>query len=129
MAAEGEADRTLHEVGALVEEFDYPVAGIVDDIGVAAIAAKHLVGAGQADQRIVAAEAVDLVVEQVMAIERLAILRPADQAVARIEDLLADRTGLGIVRDGAAVGPGDDKASVGERAHRRENLTVQRWPY
>ena len=57
VGAERVADRRLHGVGALADEFRRHVAGIVDDVGVVAGAAHHGVGAGAAIEGVVAAVA------------------------------------------------------------------------
>ena len=57
IGAERVADRRLHGVGALADEFRRQVAGIVDDVGIVADAAHHGVGAGATIEGVVAAVA------------------------------------------------------------------------
>src|SRR5690242_494062 len=51
-----------------------------------------------------------------MAEQRLAFVGAGNDAVARVEDLLADGVGDGVVGAGARVGPGYDEPTVGERS-------------
>ena len=107
----------LHQVGAAAGEFENPVAG-ADDVGVAAVAAIEVVGAAESVQRVGAAETVDLVIDEVVAEQRLADLGAGDDTVARVEDLLADGMVNGVVgMDRASIRPGDDEPAVGKCGH------------
>ena len=67
-----ERNRAEHNIDAGVRQFHDVVAGTVDDIGIPAGAAAHVIIAAEADQRVVTVEAVDLVVDQVVTVKRLA---------------------------------------------------------
>jgi hypothetical protein len=65
IGAERVGERALDRVGALVHQFDHRVAGVVDDIGVVAGAARHRVGPGAAVEAVRSAVAGQHVVERV----------------------------------------------------------------
>ncbi|CAF0856079.1 unnamed protein product [Rotaria sp. Silwood1] len=96
IGAQREADAAAHEVRALAHRFGHRVAGVVDEVGVVARAAGHLVGTGAAVDEVGAGVAGDRVVQLV---------------AGRAEHVVGDVAGEAVVQ---LVAGGVDVAGAGQ---------------